>query len=116
MYIPEHDDPARLVSVGPVELEEQPLGDIFHILNDLLILRGILDADLALVEGERLRVHGPHHRRNGRLLALQGGQEGKYGTQLVPVRHDSDSVPNERKFCRQLVGSKFIFGMMIQKK
>ena len=55
-----HDDLLGLPSlVGGVELDEQLLGDLLHVVDDLLVLSSLLDPDLHLVVGS-LGLHRPH--------------------------------------------------------
>jgi len=70
-FLPEHDDLLRFVAVGLVELDQEFLGDVLHVLDDFLVLSAVLHADFTLVEGQRLGVHGAHHCGNGRLFTLK---------------------------------------------
>ena len=59
-----HDDLLGLPAlVRSVELDEEVLGDLLHVVDDLLVLPSLLDSDLNLVVGG-LRLHRAHNGRN----------------------------------------------------
>ncbi len=60
-FSPEHNDTLRFVAIGLVELDEEFLRDVLHVLDDLLVLSTVLYADFTLVESWRRRIHGAHH-------------------------------------------------------
>ena len=55
--VPEHDQPLGPLSRDPLELMQQFLDDVLHILDHLLILLRLLDPDLDLILHMGARVH-----------------------------------------------------------
>ena len=64
-----HDDLLGLPAlVSGVELEQEVLGDLLHVVDDLLVLSPILHPHLYLVVG-RLGLHAAHDGRDARLTS-----------------------------------------------
>ena len=65
--VPVHDDLLGLPAlVSGVELEQEVLGDLLHVVDDLLVLSSVLDPNLDLVVG-CLRLHGTNNGSNAGL-------------------------------------------------